>query len=350
MQQQREKNQSETKDIQDINAQEIFEYNTKRFHFFRWLPLSMILIMSTWSIWSIYDAISNKKSPVLFSMISPLILAYMFSWRKEQEYAKWLRLHKDEKLMVDAKGINWYGKATSVSMRWEEITQAYREKDDIYVLVKGGTKEEEIRFWNCVYLSSSHKKNRFWDTSITPILLASRIAEYCPLLKSHPWEHKDSETLAPKSFASAYQTAGAQIFSYHTYVNRSYVTDRMSRLAALSLLLGALLYGLGDTLNLPLTLKITLTILPSLVCVIFGYRWWQWFRQSQIETDDLGIALVEPKGIKWHIQWFTVESYMSDNKHGILKTKDGKTYKFPLNTARKDDLEAEIRRRVSGKG
>jgi hypothetical protein len=88
--------------------------------------------------------------------------------------------------------------------------------------------------------------------------------------------------------------------------------------------------------------------LEMLVKTQYAYNFvrWQWHVKSQIETDDLGIALVEPKGITWRVLWFTIDTYATEGKHGIITTKDGKVYKFPLNTARQAELGEEIQRRI----
>jgi hypothetical protein len=340
MQQQKEREREGesdgTREIKGGKPQEIFGYNARRFHFFRWFPFITFLSLG---ILAISDVVSTKRFPYFYFVMMLPMITNIISWEKEQKYASWLKQHKDEKIAVDEEGIHWYGKDISVYMRWEEITQAYKEEDDICVLVKQGGNEEEIRFWNSVYLTSNQKKYHFFETKTS---LAFFIEQLCPLLKSQMWEQKDPETIAPKTLRSAYQTADAQIFSYHTKVNKMIIWAPLMPLVVIPMVMGLI----ATVFHIPLinvSLIIVAIIFASISVAFFR---WQWYVKSQIETDDLGIAFIEPKGVTWRVLWFTIETYTQDEKFGILTTKDGKTYKFPLNTARASELEAGIRRRL----
>jgi hypothetical protein len=340
MQQLREREE----DIEKSSAQNthFYRYHIREFWLHRILSISF-LCLSPFILW--WATVStNKLLSIILNIISMFI--YLFStpviidWHKKRSEERWMREHKDEVFIIDEEGISWEGDGETVWMRWEEISYAYI-KDNIGVL--GGAEEKEIRFWNAnACLRDVKEKYDFFSHKA----LSTLIAERCPLLKSHPWEMKDEETMRPKSPRVAYKVSGAQVFSYHTYINRFYVTARVIFLLFVSFFMSACLFAISEILHLLSPINFLLSIIPIIGVGILGFSWWNWYRQSQIETDDLGIAFVEPKGIKWQVQWFTIASYRSENQEGIITTKDGKTYKFPRKTARADELDQEIRQRI----
>jgi hypothetical protein len=69
---------------------------------------------------------------------------------------------------------------------------------------------------------------------------------------------------------------------------------------------------------------------------------------SQIELDDLGIAYVTSKGVKWRLPWLSIVKHECETgKEIVLTTRDGKTYKFSPGMARMEEMNEEIKRRVA---
>jgi hypothetical protein len=317
MQQQKERGQAAL----SILGKTLYSYNTRSFWLSRFIyrfaffaaPLILFVILSS-------------KTLNIVGMISffPIIFSEFMHWHRNRQEESWIRKHGSEKLLVGEEGIEWQGKNKTIQMAWTEIAHAYI-KDNICVLVKQGVEEEEIHFFNSKWLENSKSKGD--DTSKR--LLSALVEERCPILQA-------------KSSRSDYQALSGQIFSYHTKTNFKDTWIVTPMLATLALFFYSVCIAMFHTS----TFIASLGIIPLLVSLIPCLFRWQWHRNSQIETDDLGIALVEPKGVTWRVLWFTVDTYMTNSTHGILLTKDGKKYKFPLNTARKEELEAEIHRRI----
>jgi biotin transporter BioY len=323
-----------------------FRYAKRRFWTIRiFMLLGMMSIPLL--IWGA-SAISNTHLSSVMSMVSTFVSfassSLIIDWRKKRWEESWVREHGNEIFTIDEEGIEWKGGNETVWIRWEEVTHAYIE-NNVCILEKEGAKEQVIRFWNVdACLNNINDKYNFFFYNPLPALVAER----CPLLQSHPWEQKDPETISTKSPRFAYKIADAKVFSYHTKANRLTANGKTMGFAYIAFLLGAFLSGLlKDSYHFSLLVAFIIAFIPVLGVIYYRYfLCWQWYVKSQIETDDLGIALVEPRGVTWRVLWFTIASYTADEKYGIITTKDGKAYKFPLNTARADELHKEIMRRI----
>jgi hypothetical protein len=259
------------------------------------------------------------------------------SWYSTRKLRVWITKHGNETILLDEEKIEWRENGNEnkvVTMRWNEIAQAYKQ-DDVYVLIKTGVEEEEIRFYDTCYLAPR------WEGMTTFAMFFGPSSGYLSgHIKGVEWEDKDKETLHVPSPRSAYQIAGAQVYSYHTKNNRFREVGWMIGAAYFSI------FTLIPVYKDPLSLWSVAGFVYVSLALWHIFRVRSWYHHSQIEIDDLGIALVEPKGVTWRVPWFVVESYQSLEKQGVLTTKDGKEYKFRRVTARKEELDAEIWRRV----
>jgi hypothetical protein len=311
-----------------------YAYNTRFFWFYRF-AYRLSFLGAPFIIFILFTAKSINIGMILFFFF---LFSEIVNWQKNLQEERWMWKHGRERLFVSEEGIEWQGKNQTIQMPWDEIAHAYI-KDNVCVLVKRGVAEAEIRFFNSKWLENRHHKGD--DT--TKRLLSTLVEERCPILWTQPWEQKNQETLKPKSTRSDYQTLSGQIFSYHTKTNLEKTWLPVPVVATLALLT----HMVGLRLS-HITIIAPFALLTVILISLYSCYRWQWYRRSQIETDDLGIALIEPKGITWRVLWFAVDTYTTNSTHGTLITKEGKKYKFPLNTARKDELEAEIHRRIRG--
>jgi hypothetical protein len=314
--------------------QYIYRYDTLYFWLFR---IAMRLFFFTSPLILFYFFAAKEPTPMGVLCFSPMIFWEISEWQSNWREEKWMWQHKNTKIIVNCDGIEWHQKNKVIQIKWDEIVQTY-VKDDIYVIVKKGVKEEEICFLNTKYLrdrlyDAERKKYNSPFTSLTTI-----INKYSHIR----WEQIKECTTSKKASQNTYPFSKSEVFSYDNPLN--YFTIGMAVCGVASL---ALFFSVFCIRAFPTPHIAALFTLIPVVSTLTYYLWhWQWHRKSQIETDDLGIALIEPKGITWRVLWFALESYMPDGRYGILKTKDGKTYKSPLNTAKKEDIEAEIRQRI----
>jgi hypothetical protein len=341
MQQQLEREEEESSDRVVSKKRQQFRYSTPFF----WSTRLMMITALGIFLWGVWESYLTKKTPTFTFFSYASLFFSIINFREQRQKERNMLKYGNEIFIVDEDGIEWKKRDKTTYMRWDEITQAYVE-EGFFVLIKKGAGEEEIRLWDTSYLRQS-PFTYFFPIGAFGCSLPGLIHERCPLLQHTPWEERNKETISPKSPRSAYQTAGAQVFSYHTKSNQITVQGISAGIAMAGFVVTAIIASLLRQAHIGTMTIFCIFILPLVVGAISTYYWkWNWYVKSQVETDDLGVALVEPKGITWRILWFTVESYTTVSKHGILKTKDGKTYQFPLNTARKDELEAEIRRRI----
>jgi hypothetical protein len=75
---------------------------------------------------------------------------------------------------------------------------------------------------------------------------------------------------------------------------------------------------------------------------------YQWNAKSQVETDDLCIAFVVPRGVKWRLSWLSIKSVSTQifGNKCILTTRDGKKYTFSTTVAQYSELIEEIEKRI----
>jgi hypothetical protein len=323
-----------------------FRYATPFFWFTRFLLLASIALF-VWIIWinrNIKELNTNSFLYFYFLFQSQIIFYHLRAWHMERRKERWMWEHRNDVFIVNEDAIAWQNKDKTVRLAWNDVDYAHI-KEGIYRLGKRGEPENEIRFGDSFYLPMVrvNEKRVFALFGFPRNLLTIVILDRCPHLTPHRWYEIKSETIGTKSPRSASITANAQVFPYHTETNK----ERFKTTAGLwgfGILIILLLCSKMIHAPLSTTRPLALVTLAGLVrCPLLR---WLWYVKSQIEADDLGIALIEPRGVTWRVLWFTIESYAAEDKHGILKTKDGKTYKFSLNTARASELEAEIRRRI----
>jgi hypothetical protein len=326
-----------------------FRYAAPFFWFTRFL-LFVSIVFYVCLIW--VNRNIKELNPISFFYIYNIIewqfiLHHLKAWHTERRKDHWMIEHKNDIFRVDENGIEWQQKDKSVRMAWNDVDYAHI-KEGIYILGKQGKPESEIRFSDPLYLPMTrinvkNEKRVFALFDFPPNLLTLIILDRCPHLAPHRWKEIKEEIISTKPPRSASITANAQVFPYHTETNK----ERFKTTAGLwgfGILIVLLFFSKMIHAPLSTTRPLALIMLVGLVgCPLLR---WVWYVKSQIETDDMGIALVEPKGVTWRVLWSTIETYTTEEKLGVLTAKDGKTYKFPLNTARASELEAGIRRRL----
>jgi hypothetical protein len=341
MQQQKER-ETDSKEI-TANNPLVYRYNI---YFFRRSRIFMLIGMCSIIVMLVLTIMI--KIPFIVLVAPMVLLCGRVLLGRSRIEERWVQEHGHETLAVDNQGIEWHGHDKTVYMRWEEVTQAYTE-NNIYVLVKQGVEEEQIRFCDVGYcLSEVNKKPNFRGLET----VAPLIRQYCPLLKNHPWESKDEETIGIKSSYATYQMSRGQIFSYHTKEN-ILIFNLISNISLIFLVIFSLIIiFIAKINNLSFLIALISDLFLIIVTLYFIFYAKIWYENSQIETDDLGIVLIKQNKIKWRLLWFTINKYtvfensFTEREYGILETKDGKTYTFLRKTARAKELDAEIWRRI----
>jgi hypothetical protein len=289
---------------------------------------------------TIYDFFAHGKYDSSFFMLSsvflvwPLLIAAI-------ESAKQHQIFKKDILIADEDGIEWQRGDSKITIKWEEVL-SITFQNNIYHIAKAGTDEATIPIWSLLYIREVSPQHLLSYPRSPRRSILDIIKEKCP---SIAWENiqTDTETLHIPSPCSAYQISGAQVFSYHTKNNRSVVWVWLYFL--LPILMTAHM-ARHISKNLPFQIGIACLVMLPFLLVYMTHRW-QWYKRSQVEIDNLAIALIEPKGVTWSVPWFVIANYHTNESHGILTTKDGKTYQFRRTTARKEELDSEIMRRVA---
>jgi hypothetical protein len=320
---------------------------------FFWFTRFLLLVSLGVFIWFMKKNPNPYQNPLSFVYIyfiiqGNIIWHHLSAWHLERSKEHWMREHRRDVYIVNEEGIEWQHQDKAIYLVWDDIDYAY-EKNGVHFAGKTGEPEKKIRFGDDFYipLASINNKRVFRLCAIRDTMLTNIIKDRAPKLKPPYWEEIKEEVLEKKYPRSTSQigdqTASFQIFSYHTQTNKTNFQG-IAALWGVGILL--LLAGIAKITNTPPQTTQILVITLLIVFTLFPLLRWQWYVRSQIETDDLGIALVESKGVTWRVLWFTIAKYATNQKYGIITTKDGKTYKFPLNTARTDELHKEIMRRI----
>jgi hypothetical protein len=341
-----------------VKGRYVFRYQSTSSRIIAYISCTISYLLVTY----IFNAPENRREKIIGSvgyLVTIGICSYFYDFSPKY---KTMKVHKNKIFTVDSEGITCQDVDKTIFIRWEEVVHAHFH-NDTYTVVKSGAEEESIS-WNNTYMYLSRRNEKpqsllrhlyiesFRNSIFHKVVekyqnksLAEIVTEYCPFIQTQSWEVKDEDTIGIKSPRASYQVAGAQVFSYHTKYNRSLTFGRISTYFIIALLTGLILL-LFSFKFISIYFAIFVPILILMPAFRYIYFWYSWFRGAQIETDDLGISLVWRKGVDWQVQWFVIDSYTQNDFEGTLTAKDGKTYTFPLNTARWYELEAEIRRRI----
>jgi hypothetical protein len=356
MQQQREKEQIQETPI--VKERLEFRYQSTSSRIIGW-TIFLVTYLFVIYIFNVPENRHRKFIKGTFYLIIGGISNYFYDFSPKY---KTMKDHKNKIFTVDSEGITCQDLDKTTYIRWEEVAHAHFH-NNTYTLVKSGTEEESIS-WNNTYMYLSKRDEKpqsllkylylesFRNSIFYKIAekhqdesLAEVVTEYCPFIQTQSWEVKDEDTIGIKSPRASYQVAGAQVFSYHTKYNRSLTLGKIMTYVLSAIGIGIVL-GILNFKFISGYFAIFVPILILIPAFRYIYFWYSWFRGAQIETDDLGISLVWRKGVYWQTQWFIIDSYTQNDFEGTFTTKDGKTYKFPLNTSRSYELEAEIKRRI----
>jgi hypothetical protein len=179
MQQQREgEREGEENSAQEAEKlQCIYRYSMKKL----WI-LYLIAVCGTVVSCIIASMGTIKKIPFYYDLPLPLIAIILMGRQMTSQEEPWTRDNKGDVFLVDNEGIEWQNKEKTVYMRWDEITQAYRQ-NGMCILIKQGAGEEEIRFRDTTFLiDTTPKNNRASRKSLRFV-----VTDHCPLLQDNPW-------------------------------------------------------------------------------------------------------------------------------------------------------------------
>jgi hypothetical protein len=276
----------------------------------------------------------------LISGLALLVLSAsnLFQWFKLKPFWK-------TQITVDREGLSWTDANGSGSASWEQVIALRREgavaSDKVcYVMSLAGKEETEIRFPGATSFRdySSLKQRRVpLETIIQTYGIGARDKEI----------EQDDEVIGTAVPQSIYPIAGAKVFSYNTISLRE---GRKKILPGIFAIPAFTLFLFTTTKNAPNLAFIGILglMMFSFVLLIWIYALMAWQSKLQIEADDLGIALITPRGIKWRLSWLSVVKHQREMGKGlVLTTRDGKTYTCPHGMARSEELIAEIDRRVA---
>jgi hypothetical protein len=289
---------------------------------------------------TIYNFFAHGKYDSSIFMLSSVFLVWPLLVAAI-ESAKQYQIFKKDILIADDNCIEWQRGDSKITIKWEEVL-SITFQNDIYHIAKAGTDESIVPIWNPLYIREVSPQYLLSYSHSSKCNILEIIKGKCP---SIAWENiqMDTETLHIPSTYSAYQISGAQVFSYHTKNNQGAVWAWLFIFGPI-LVTAHIARRLNE--NIPFQVGIACLIMFPFLFLYMSYRW-QWYKQSQVEIDDLAITLIEPKGVTWSVPWFVIAKYHTNDSHGILTAKDGKTYQFRRTTAQKEELDSEIMRRVA---
>jgi hypothetical protein len=279
--------------------------------------------------WTLTDWI-----PFLLPFIAGIVLSLLagvFFWRS----TRYLVPYKDDKITITPKNITWTNGRETIVATWEEVTHCHLRGRECHLTLQG-TEERVIKFPDAGMM-------RPWGLCRNFYPLAFIIRQYVHLPESEMWQDAGEEALAPTVARSTYPIAGAQIFSYYTRSNRSLVGIVFVMCPVLS---WAMIVIIGQYLTKQKELYVSAWMLLAIPIglTIWG-RLYYLYRGSQVEADDLGIALVGPKGVAWRIPWLSiVKVQRTSEDYTRIFTRDGKKYTFYNMTARGKELQEVIAR------
>jgi hypothetical protein len=239
------------------------------------------------------------------------------------------------KIGVDREGLAWQTASGSGTATWDQVIGMRLEEDKYLVVSLAGTEEDEFRFspMNC-------KTPNYPDLHLGTI-----IQKYSPALRDKKLQGKD-EVLHVATPKSTYPISGAKIYSYDTKRNQ------MSRMSGFTPFVGFIplaINALRFHKNILDWIFISIFGIILIILCYFQIARYLWYKNAQIEIDDLGIALVGAREVKWRLAWLSVMRYEESRwtGAGTLTTRDGKKYTFPGNTADRGELDEEIKRRIT---
>jgi hypothetical protein len=261
------------------------------------------------------------------------LLVGVFFWRS----TRYLVPYKDDKITVTPSGIMWTNGKETIVATWEEITHCHLRGRECHLTLQG-TEERVIKFPDAGMMRPWGLFRNFYPLSFI-------IRQYVHLPESEMWQDAGEEALAPTVARSTYPIAGAQVFPYYTHSNRALVGVMFLMCPTLS---WTIIVIVGQYLTKQKELYVSAWMLLAIPIglTIWGQLYYL-YRGSQVETDDLGIALVGPKGVLWRIPWLSivkVERISGD--YTRIFTRDGKKYTFYNMTARGKELQEVIIRHV----
>jgi hypothetical protein len=205
-------------------------------------------------------------------------------------------------------------------------------------LTRKGVEEEELRLPDSEYFGGTSP-----NSSVVHPSLSDRIAKSCPLPREQMWQSSDTEELSDAIPRYVSPLGNWKVFMFHTKKQKREKMGHilMAIMSMIVVIFLAFVTRLGNVLLVP--------FVPCLILLFYRLYRWHWCKRSQIEMDEMSIALLGPRGVVWNVPWFTVESFEVGNFNAKLKTKNGKTHKIPLGTARWEELMREIDGRLPSK-
>jgi hypothetical protein len=264
------------------------------------------------------------------------LLVGVFFWRSTNLFVP----YKDDKITVTPKNITWTNGKEAITATWEEITHCQLRHKECHLTLQG-TEERVIKFPETGTMLQWGLFRNFYPLSFI-------IRQYVHLPESEMWQEAGEEALAPAVARSTYPIAGAQIFPYYTRTNRAMigVVFLMSSVVSWVFIMAISQYM---TQQKEMYVSAWMLLALPIGLAVWG-RLYYLYRGSQVEADDLGIALVGPKGVVWRIPWLSIiKVERTSGDYTKIHTRDGKKYAFFNMTARGKELQTIIEQHVKEK-
>jgi hypothetical protein len=346
-------------EMQGIRSQEDWEYtytltdtNQTKQRISIFCSLLMISILPIF----MYQMIANRNVPDSKSLVLTIIFSTMITFigglfilgHHLDRFSKILRLKAFRKtqITVNREGLSWTNAEGNGSAKWEQVIALRREGiitsgKMCYVVSLAGKEETEVRFPGAlIFRDYAHPRKR-------RIPLETVIQMYGMGAKNKTIEQKE-DMLSTATPQSAYPIAGAKVYSYNTLSMR----EAKKRIPQMTLFIPLISFAFYKDISkiFPIGfIYFSATVATLYIIIILCIsKLLNNFINSQIELDDLGIAHVTSKGVKWRLPWLSIVKHECEvGKAIVLTARDGKTYKFSPGMARMEEMNEEIKQRVA---
>jgi hypothetical protein len=291
----------------------------------------------------------------VFAVLIPLSLIIFYS-------NKYNGYHKSKKLkrlhIYTSKTSFGYSETADLNsvsfVPWEQIialrfdTLAHQ-----YVCSLSGSDETEIRF-------PKHTDFRNVLPSVKSVKevlpLELLLQQNAPALRHQQITILDNEALTLPQPHAAYPIEGTKVYTYN--IQKNITSERATKIhVGIFALITSLIYyhcifiEKLESEIFYIILFITLLLFPVIFISVFQQN--RIYKNSQIEIDNLGISYVICQKIKWRVAWLSIVKFGIDGdasqyvRRYMIETRDGKKYSFVAQTAKIEELLAEIYQHIA---
>jgi hypothetical protein len=235
----------------------------------------------------------------------------------------------NDKITVTPQTITWTNGQETIMGRWEEILHCHVYNHECRLILQGA--DERV-----IHFPTNWLTHKWWLLN-SFYTLEEIVSRQVSLPKEEMWKRTQSGEILPPTLRSKYPTADTQVFSYYTQnncINITFLTLCCSNLPVIFMSIYLIEHDIKFLYLFVITLFLTLSI---------AFKLFYWYRHSQVETDDLGIAFIGPEGVRWSISWLSIVKI--DSSIGfVLYTRDGQKCRIPRGVARHKELQDTIAR------